>query len=317
MPLISFIIPYYNIPLPLVEDCLKSIINVKMDKGEREIIVVDDGAECDICEKLSTICGDIVYIRQENGGLSVARNTGIEAAKGKYIQFVDADDMLVPEVYSQCVEKLEQADADLLMFRYTGSNVCKSAVLWIGPVKGAAYMSRNNLRASACGYVFKKELLGDLRFFPGTYHEDEEFTPQLVVKAKTLYETQGQAYFYRLRSESITTARNDAHTEKRLNDVERILVALSDFSHKLSGEAYKGMARRVEQLTMDYIYNVLRLQNDRHRIKERLATLRRQELYPLPRRRYTLAYTCFRLLANSRLGLRLLAFIAVRKSSSR
>lgn len=312
MPLISFIIPYYNVPLPLVEDCLKSILGVEMDKGEREIIVVDDGSERDICEKLSTICGDIVYIRQENGGLSVARNTGIEAAKGKYIQFVDADDMLVPEVYSQCVDNLKHTDADLLMFRYTSCNVCKSAVLWTGPVKGAVYMSNNNLRASACGYVFKRELLGDLRFFPGTYHEDEEFTPQLVVRANTLYETQGQAYFYRLRSESITTTRNEAHTEKRLNDVERILGVLSEFSQKLYGEAHTGMRRRVEQLTMDYIYNMLRLQNDRQKIEKRLATLRRHKLYPLPRRSYTRAYTWFRMLANCRLGLRLLAFIAVR-----
>lgn len=295
----------------MMEDCLKSILEVRLSKDEREIIVVDDGSEHDISAKLSTMCGDIVYIRQRNGGLSVARNSGIDAARGKYIQFVDGDDMLVPEVYSQCVDKLKRTEADVLMFRHTSNGEHKPAVLWCGPMKGAAYMSRNNLRASACGYIFKRALLADLRFFPGTYHEDEEFTPQLMVRAESVYETQGHAYFYRLRNESITTTRDDAHTDKRLNDVERILTVLSDLSQKFSGEAYTGMRRRVEQLTMDYIYNMLRLQNDRHRIEERLATLRRHRLYPLPRRSYTRAYSCFRLLANCRLGLRLLAFVAV------
>lgn len=109
MPLISFIIPYYNVPLPLVMECVESIARLRLGAEEREIIVVDDGSDADISRELSTVCGDIVYIRQTNGGLSDARNTGIDAAKGEYIQFVDADDRIVTAVYDGCVEKLRAA----------------------------------------------------------------------------------------------------------------------------------------------------------------------------------------------------------------
>lgn len=307
MPLISFIIPYYNVPLPLVMECVESITRLRLGAGEREIIVVDDGSDADISRELSTVCGDIVYIRQVNGGLSDARNTGIDAAKGEYIQFVDADDRIVTAVYDGCVEKLRAARPDLLMFGHTSSDGNQKPCRWAVETSGAAYMAENNLHPMAWGYVFRRSILGSLRFFKGTFHEDEEFTPQLMIKARRMEKTDAAAYFYRLRTDSITTTRSEAHTEKRLDDVWRIIRKLNSIAASLQGVERRGMQRRVDQLTMDYIFNIIRMKKSRRQLDGRIGMLRSEGLFPLPARDYTISYGIFRLLADSDLGLRILS----------
>ncbi len=299
-PLVSFIIPYYNVPLPLVEQCVASIARLPMEQGESEVIVIDDGSESDISRELSAVCPHLIYIRRENGGLSAARNTGIGAAQGEYIQFVDADDALVPEVYAKCVDKARETSADLLMFSSTGEEKWgEEDVRWSGETIGAQYMASHNLHAVAWGYLFRREILGQLRFTPGTYHEDEEFTPQLLLRAKTMRATCAKAYFYRVRSGSITTEKSAAHINKRLDDVFRILNVLRDLSLSLQGIDRAALDRRVAQLTMDYIYNCVRLLSDRRQTMERIEALRFASFLPLPKKNYTIKYTLFRLFVNA------------------
>ena len=88
-PLVTFIVTYYNLQPQLLDECLDSILSLSLEKDEREIIVVDDGSTISPLEVIQSKLDDIVYIRQRNSGLSTARNLGIEASKGKYIQFVD------------------------------------------------------------------------------------------------------------------------------------------------------------------------------------------------------------------------------------
>ncbi len=309
-PLVSFIIPYYNLPLWMMKECVGSICDVRLDAVEREIIVVDDGSREDIRAELAALCPDMVYVRQENGGLSAARNTGISVARGRYIQFVDGDDRLIADAYSLCVDKLRTSDADLLMFRHTSGTLVAAECAWTAPVPGADYMCANNLRAAAWGYVFSRSLLGDLRFTLGTYHEDEEFTPQLVVKARRMAATGVQAYFYRLRPESITTTRNAHHTAKRLDDVERIIKVLHGRARQLQGAERDGMLRRTEQLAMDYIFNSIRMERSHTALARRMERLRAEGLYPLPKRSYTRLYSLFRLLANNGCASRLLILLA-------
>ena len=310
MPLVSFIIPYYNVPLPLVEQCVASVMRVGLEEGEREVIVVDDGSDADISRELSAVCRDLIYIRQTNGGLSAARNTGIWAARGEYIQFVDADDALVPDVYAQCVEKARATSADLLMFSHTSDAARHDdGVVWSGLTTGAQYLACNNLHPMAWGYLFRRRVLGDLRFFPGTYHEDEEFTPQLLIRVKSMFVTDAKAYFYRLREGSITTEKSSAHVEKRLDDVFRIINVLRGLSDTRQGIERDALRRRVAQLTMDYIYISALLLADWRRVAARVEKLRLAALYPLPAGNYTLAYSVFRLAANNAAGLRILSFL--------
>ena len=82
---------------------------------------------------------------------------------------------------------------------------------------GVSHLLKSNIQGSACHYVFRFDLLGNLRFPVGLFHEDEAFTPLLFLRAKTLLPTDITAYFYRRCPSSITTRRSRAHFETRLN----------------------------------------------------------------------------------------------------
>ena len=99
-PLVSFIIAYYNLPLTMLCECIDSIMQLPLTTAEREIIVVDDGSDLSPMNELMRYGDNIIYIRQNNKGLSEARNTGIQMAKGSYLQFVDADDTLLLAPYT-------------------------------------------------------------------------------------------------------------------------------------------------------------------------------------------------------------------------
>lgn len=94
-PLVSFIVTAYNLPQNMLRGCLDSIVALSLGRNEREIIVVDDGSDTFAINDLADYDRDIVYVRVPNGGVSVARNIGLRMATGRFVQFVDGDDMLV------------------------------------------------------------------------------------------------------------------------------------------------------------------------------------------------------------------------------
>ena len=202
-PLISFIITYYNEPIDMLKKCIDSILMLTLNREEREIIVIDDGSDVSPLNLLTDIADQMIYIRQPNQGLSQARNTGIAMANGQYLQFVDADDFLISSNYDKCLDFIRFKDADIVLFDFATKEVSSAQLANNEVFSGTEYMHNNNLRASACGYIFKKNLLVNLRFTKGILHEDEEFTPQLIIRADKVYNTKVQAYFYRKRTKRI------------------------------------------------------------------------------------------------------------------
>lgn len=291
----------------MVEECVESIMSVPLADSERQVVVVDDGSRVDIGERLSLICPHIIYIKQENRGPGGARNTALAHATGTYVQFVDGDDALLPDAYSQCVEKLKSEEPDMLLFRSSHEKkTTTSPLAWHKMTTGARYMITHNLHATPCEYVFKRAILGSLRFPEGIFHEDEEFTPQLIARAATLCHTDGVAYYYRVRPNSTMNNHSPEFINKRLEYMPVIICRLRIVAGGMDDEAYEGMSRKVAQLTMDYIFNLMRLQRNWSKVRSAIAALRSCGLYPLPRRNYTPAYRLFALVANKRLGLILL-----------
>ena len=107
-PLVSFIVTYYSEPVDMLKECISSILALSLNETERQIIVVDDGAEYSPINELLALSSKIVYVRQPNRGLGQARNTGIELAEGSFIQFVDGDDLLLTSAYEQCLDIIRQ-----------------------------------------------------------------------------------------------------------------------------------------------------------------------------------------------------------------
>ena len=229
-PLISFVVTTYNLSADMLMECLNSIFSLSLSREEREIILVDDGSDLSPLDEMTDVRDELIYLRQPNQGLSVARNMGLRCASGKYVQFIDGDDYLIQAPYEHCLDIIRYREADMVLFYETQKKQSEVSFFYDGPVSGVAYMHQNNLRASACGYIFRRAILGSLRFTPGILHEDEEFTPQLMLRAEKIYTTKAEAYFYRKRENSIMERQDNRHTAKRLNDMIGIILHLKDLA---------------------------------------------------------------------------------------
>lgn len=292
--------------MDMVRECIDSVLALSLSRSEKEIIIVDDGSQQCPMPELMAYCDDIIYLRQPNRGLSAARNIGLDIATSKYIQFIDGDDKIVSNIYEQCLDLARFKDPDMVLFDYTDTDSAKPKIKNLDAVDGTVFMNNNNIHASAWGYLFRKDILMGLKFSPGILHEDEEFTPQLLLRAEKVYDTDYKAYFYRKRTGSITTKKDKKHILKRLNDFEQIIKHLHDISTTLPMAESTALQRRVAQLTMDYIYNIIKMTKSQSQLETRLMRLQKVGLYPLPDRDYSQKYIWFRKLANSKTGLYIL-----------
>lgn len=305
-PLISFVITTYDLPSNMLRSCIDSILALSLNKGEREIVLIDDGSKKSPLTDLADYREDILYIRQRNSGLSQARNRGIQCSSGIYLQFVDGDDMLNVQAYNYCLDLLRQHSPDIVTFHLTDKRDVQVPNSHEGPMTGSEYMRHHNLRASACGYLFKKALLLNHRFTPDILHEDEEFTPLLFLRADRLIATDARAYYYRERPSSIMHQNDEQWISRRLSDMRDVLFRLQDRCATLPQEEREGLQRRVHQLTMDYLYNIITLTHSNDQLEDALPLLHERGLFPLPDKNYTAKYAMFRKMVNSSRGRKLL-----------
>ena len=303
-PLVSFIITYYNLPVQMLCKCIDSILALSLNSDEREIIVVDDGSEVSPMNGLMHYGDEIIYVRQKNQGLSMARNKGIEMARGKYLQFVDADDHLIQAPYEHCLDIIRKdEDIEMVMFDFTTHATDHQSNFVDQPLQsGTQYMLHHNIHGTAWGYLFKRTTLSELRFTPGIWHEDEEFTPQLLTRAEQICVTNAVAYFHYIHPNSITTASDENSIDKRLCDRMGVLLRLNDLYDHLPQSERMALQRRVAQLTMDYIYQVIIQKRSASALEEAIVQLRSKGFFPLPDKDYTQKYVWFRRMTNTRLG---------------
>lgn len=305
-PFISFVIAYYDLPLRLLRQCLDSILALSLQPSEREIIVVDDGSEHSPMNELMAYGDAIHYIRQAHQGLSVARNTGLQMASGTYLQFLDSDDLLLKKAYEHCIDLARKHQPEMVLFQLTRQNDNKDTYKDSEAQSGSNYMRHQNIHGSACGYLFARSILGDLRFTPDIRHEDEEFTPQLLLRAEVIRVTDAKAYLYRHTPDSITTSQDSRQRLSRLEDSRGVIERLNTIADRLPRDDRMALQRRVAQLTMDYLYNIIRQTGSRQHLEREMEVLRKQGLFPLPDRDYTQKYTWFRRLTKNSIGISIL-----------
>jgi hypothetical protein len=302
-PLVTFIVTFYNLPVQMLCECINSIMALSLKPEEREILIIDDGSEVSPMNGLMQYGDEIIYVRQPNGGLSVARNKGIETATGKYLQFVDADDHLITTAYDHCLDIIRtKQDIDMVMFDFTSDADIQSTFSDQPIVSGTEYMLKNNIHGTACGYLFKRTVLSELRFTPGIWHEDEEFTPQLLIRAEQLIVTNAKAYYYYKHTGSITTHADDESKDKRLSDIRGVIHRLHILCDRIPRSDRMAMQRRIAQLTMDYIYQTIVQKRSSKALEQCVEELRGEGLFPLPNRNHSKKYQWFRQLSNTRLG---------------
>ena len=308
-PLVSFILTDYNLPTELLCEAIDSILRLSLRSTEREIIIVDDGSDSSPMNSLLKYGDDIIYLRQKNGGVSVARNTALAMAKGEYIQIIDGDDYLIQAPYEHCLDIIRQhKDADVVMFDFTHDEGQSDTSFNPPRTKsGTELMRSENIRGTACCYLFRQSVRSQLTFTPGIhYGEDEEFTPQLLIRAERVYLIEAKAYYYRERQSSAVHQTDKKSIQKLLDDHLTVIRNLNVLADRRPYEERLALLRRVAQLTMDHIYNTIMLTRSEQQLDETIEALSQDGLYPLPDRDYSTKYVWFRRMTNSRLGRKIL-----------
>lgn len=242
--LISIIVPIYNVEKYLSQ-CVESLIN--QTYKNIEIILVDDGSKdnCgNICDEYAQKDNRIIVVHKENGGLSDARNKGIDIAKGKYFVFVDSDDYVsnkfVENLYQMILENdCDIAICDYLQFENTlpvqEELQIKVDVLSNIEVLSKIY-SENVKMIVAWNKIYKKELFNQIRYPFGKINEDEFTTYKLIYKANKVAISNEPLYYYRFNSSSIM---GSGFNEKRLQYIEALEERMQFYKEKSLDKLYK------------------------------------------------------------------------------
>lgn len=329
MIFLSIVIPHYNLPRELLARCVRSIVEQEITTDSYEIIVVDDGS-ADPPHWLGDEFADYpVHLYEINhAGPGAARNKGITEARGRYIQFIDADDCLRPKSLAPCLDIIRNELPQIFRFRYRicteetplAESFTPSEIKTSNTISGAVYMAENNLSGSPCTYIFERKAVQkyNIEFATGVYHEDEEFNVRLHYHATSLIDSDAVIYNYCIRQESITSSSNTQFEEKRLDDLFTLLERLTRFGEKQEETSNKiqrkAMKRKMSMLTVDTILNLLYANKSAKQIHTLCNNrLRPLALYPLPYLSHSIKYILFRILANNKTGLILLRLLTPRK----
>ena len=238
-PFFSIIIPIYKIREDYLNTCIESIRS--QSYKNIEIILVDDGSpdNCgELCDKYASVDTRINVIHQANKGVSAARNTGIEAAKGEWIMFVDADDWIEEGFYDKLTDYLNQSEYDILMFRLTRTYLNKTIELKYDLISSKIYNTQNIsdkeylyrlcMRPPKPGYsvvyysvdkVYNRNFLikNNLRYPIGlSKSEDKVFIINCFEKLNKLYYIDESFYYYRINSDSVCNKYSDTADRDRI-----------------------------------------------------------------------------------------------------
>lgn len=228
-PKVSIIVPVYNVENYLAK-CLDSL--VKQTLENIEVLVVNDGSKDDsqkIIEQYAQQYPEkIKPFFKENGGLSDARNFGIDRATGDFIGFVDSDDYVTETMFEEMVNLAEKHQSKMVICNIQkvdqhGNVTQKLTQIPNMPEKidlENNFSVFSDLSYFACNKLFKKELFDQKRFKKGVHFEDIQLIPQLLLNCENIAQTQNFHYQYLERTDSITKT----HTEKGLD----ILKAVED-----------------------------------------------------------------------------------------
>ena len=220
MPKYSIIVPVYNSEKYL-DDCLKSIFN--QTNQDYEVICINDGSTDKSLDILNKYKNDIIIIDQDNRGLSVARNNGVKKASGKYLLFVDSDDVIENKLLEK-IDIVSKNNPDLIRFGIievngdNKENIPAPIFNNLSGNKAFKEIVKNKYVEPAWLYAYRREfyIKNKFEFLPNMYHEDFGLVPRIIMLASKVTSIEYPGYNYIKRENSITT--DSSKNLKRVND---------------------------------------------------------------------------------------------------
>ena len=309
-PLVSFIITTSNHQKEHLVECINSILQLSLNAKEREIILVDDGSEELVASQIKELLGNLLYLRLPSLGSSMARNYGMYLAKGKYIQFIEGDDYLLQPTYEHCLDIVRFHEPDIVTFCFSKDETGEPSYELPTPISGTEYLNNNTLLGSACSYIFRRAIVGSLLFSPNiSFGEDEEFTPQLFLRAERIFKTQTSPYYNRVDKYAPDELENKDKIDIHMDNKLEVILHLQKLLDTVPVAERQALNRRIAQLSMDYLVNNIRLKHSLISLNHAIRELRKHGLYPLPNKEYTKKYMMFRKMIGTYVGRIALLFL--------
>ncbi len=213
--MISVIIPAYNV-LPYLERCVKSI--VCQTYKDLEIILVNDGSTDGtggLCERLAQTDSRIKVVHKENGGLSDARNAGINIAEGEFYSFIDGDDYIEPDTYEAMIAEMQDASVSIVEGGIASTDEQGNTTIHMCPErkklsKEEAFINlfgtERYIMESSCDKLFRAALFAHIRYKKGIINEDMELFPRVLDLCDSVVLLNKVIYHYIKRPGGLTTS---------------------------------------------------------------------------------------------------------------
>ncbi|AIQ12306.1 glycosyltransferase family 2 protein [Paenibacillus durus] len=270
-PEISIIVPVYKVE-NYIHKCVDSILAQSFENFE--LILVDDGSpdNCPaICDGYAAMDTRIKVIHKPNGGLSDARNWGINAAEGKYIGFVDSDDWIAEDMYESLYNSLIEHEADIAVCCHY--EVVDGELFQInnfdgyprvlGNVEGLSELLMDvRVKNLAWDKLYKRELFRSVNYPVGVYYEDTPTTYKLFMQASKVAIVNIPKYYYFKRKESITGSKDLKKLQDKFSGAyEKYDKVRSQYYDKIDKHTWGWAANVVINEAME-LYNYLLRQKD-------------------------------------------------------
>lgn len=296
-PMFSIVIPIYNVEKYL-KACLRSVVNQTYKNFE--IILVDDGSPDDcpeICDLFKETEPRCIVVHQLNKGLSGARNVGLKLARGKYVYFLDSDDIISDSLLERLYETFMNNNADVIGFDAVVIEGKNSYSLSTGShtgkiVKGIEVAKKRVPLSTVPLYCYRRSFLLDHRlcFKEKIYYEDVLFTAQVFLENPNVYYLNEQHYYYHKREESITTSHVTNKNYMDMVDICETLINDDSRYDKNKRSTYKNILRSYILLSEE-VYRMMSVDNQHieHSRRNELITLVRNKKSTLGMINYIIA----------------------------
>ena len=213
--MISVIVPSYNVE-PYLERCVASIVG--QTYKELEVILVDDGSTDGtgaLCDQLALDDQRIRVVHKENGGLSDARNAGIDIAEGDFLSFIDGDDFIEPDTYECMINEIKNPKVSIVADGFAYVSIDGKVTFSVSPRRQCltkeeafkdVFSGRGYLTQSSCNKLFRRSLFERIRYKKGIINEDMEILPRLLDISENIIVLDKVIYNYVIKPGSITTS---------------------------------------------------------------------------------------------------------------
>lgn len=290
---LSIIVPVYNVELYL-ERCVMSLLNQDMDPNQYEIILVNDGStdgSGDIARRFKNNYPIVQLVEQTNGGLSAARNRGLDFARGKYIMFVDSDDFIEANVIGGLVTRAEKFDLDALFYdsrfypyetRQTARQPFEKNVVFSGDYAVTHGLFIGAVWSNLYSHDFLK--ITKVIFLEGIVHEDIDFNCRLLPQAKRIMFTDVMVYNYSINTTSLTRGISFEQIQKSLVDDLCVVARVKSFA-KTNFQSAEVKNVIVRKMNSTMIGNLIAIGKnhifDFDFIKKYISLAEQQQVYPI------------------------------------